>query len=71
MIVLNCGVVGKKSDVVAASKFCQQVLGKLGGRSHLLHLALTLFPPDTLIIVLKETLENQVKPYIHFQPRKT
>lgn len=71
MIQFNHRVTGKKSDVAAASESCQQPLGKLGGRTHLSHLVLTLLPLDTLIIVLKETLENPVELYINSQPRKT
>lgn len=55
---------GEKSDVAAASESFQQPLGKLGGRTHLSHLVLTLLLLDTLIIVLKETLENPVVLYI-------
>lgn len=71
MIQFNHRVMSEKSDVAAASESCQQPLDKLGGRTHLSHLVLTLFPLDTLIIVLKETLENPVALSINSQSRKT
>lgn len=71
MTQFNQRVVREKSDAAAVAESCQQPPGKLRGRTYLSHLMLTLLPLDTLIIILKETLENPVRLSINPWPGKT